>query len=50
MLFSMGLAARLGEKGVISVSLHPGAISTGLSTHLAAEDWQDFGKKSYFQV
>ena len=37
MLFSMGLAKRFGDRGVLSYSLNPGAIMTNLAAHF------DFG-------
>lgn len=37
MLFSVELAARLGSKGVVSVSVHPGTISTNLATNAALD-------------
>ncbi|KAJ5291971.1 short-chain dehydrogenase [Penicillium angulare] len=44
-LFSQALAARLANMGVISVSLHPGAIgSTNLSSHLGKGDWEGLGE------
>ncbi|KAI0160125.1 dehydrogenase [Xylariaceae sp. FL1272] len=43
-LFSVALAKKLGDKGVVSVSLHPGVIiSTNLSRSLAMEDFGETG-------
>lgn len=40
MLFSRSLAQKLGSRGVVSVSLHPGVIvTTNLSRHVAMEDF-----------
>ncbi|KAJ5937752.1 hypothetical protein N7454_004094 [Penicillium verhagenii] len=44
MLFSVSLATRLANKGLISVSLHPGVIRTNLSSHLEASAWPELGK------
>ncbi|GAB0147068.1 hypothetical protein EsHS_00007449 [Epichloe bromicola] len=38
MLFSMSLAEKLGSKGLLSHSLHPGVISTHLGDHVAEFD------------
>ncbi|ERS99618.1 short-chain dehydrogenase [Sporothrix schenckii 1099-18] len=44
MLFSRSLAAKLGSRGVISISLHPGVIiETSLSRHVAMEDFAELG-------
>ena len=37
-LFAVALAKRLGDKGVQSFAVHPGAISTELGRHLTADD------------
>ncbi|KAJ5627748.1 short-chain dehydrogenase [Penicillium lividum] len=44
MLFSVSLAARFADKGLISVSLHPGAIGTNLGSHLEAATWSELGE------
>lgn len=36
MLMAISLAEKLGSKGLVTSSLHPGVISTGLGAHL---DW-----------
>jgi hypothetical protein len=36
MLMALSLAEKLGDKGLIALSLHPGVIMTNLGTHL---DW-----------
>ncbi|KAG8795582.1 hypothetical protein FRC12_012321 [Ceratobasidium sp. 428] len=42
-LFSNELARRYGEQGVISVSVHPGAIKTEVARHVYLPDWlKDF--------
>ncbi|KAK6858152.1 retinol dehydrogenase 13 [Apiospora arundinis] len=38
MLFSLSLAEKLGKRGLLSYSLHPGVISTNLSGHI---EWGD---------
>ncbi len=43
MLFSRSLAKKLGKRGVVSVSLHPGVIYTALGAHLQMEDYGEFG-------
>ncbi|KAL1889660.1 hypothetical protein Sste5346_008779 [Sporothrix stenoceras] len=44
MLFSRSLAQKLGDRGVVSVSLHPGVIiTTNLSRHVAMEDFAELG-------
>ncbi|CAK7222548.1 hypothetical protein SEUCBS140593_004936 [Sporothrix eucalyptigena] len=44
MLFSRSLAEKLGNRGVVSVSLHPGVvITTNLSRSLAMEDISEMG-------
>lgn len=43
MLFSISLARKLGKQGLVSVSLHPGIIFTGLGKHLQMEDFGEFG-------
>ena len=43
MLFSVSLAARFADKGLISVSLHPGVIHTNLSSHLEVTAWPELG-------
>lgn len=43
MLFSVSLAARFADKGLISVSLHPGVIYTNLSSHLEDTAWPELG-------
>ncbi|CAK7219916.1 hypothetical protein SCUCBS95973_003983 [Sporothrix curviconia] len=44
MLYSRSLAQKLGSRGVVSVSLHPGVIfTTNLSTHLAQKDFEELG-------
>lgn len=46
MLFSVSLAEKLAKKGLISVSLHPGAImETNLANPLVEEGFQTLGKK-----
>ncbi|KAH8648472.1 dehydrogenase [Xylariales sp. PMI_506] len=55
MLFSVGLAQKLGNRGVISMSLHPGVIvTTQLSRSIAMEDFAELdvldkklGNRSY---
>ncbi|CAM1507601.1 Fc.00g072420.m01.CDS01 [Cosmosporella sp. VM-42] len=42
MLFSVGLANKLGKQGLVSVSLHPGVIMTGLGRNLQMEDFEEF--------
>jgi len=37
MLYSVSLAEKLGKRGLLSYSLHPGAIWTNLGNHLADE-------------
>lgn len=49
MLFSVSLAARFADKGLISVSLHPGVIYTNLSSHLENTAWPELGA-SYTNV
>ncbi len=39
-LFSVGLEQRLGERGVHSLAVHPGAIMTNLSRHMQREDME----------
>lgn len=36
MLMAISLAEKLGSRGLVTSSLHPGVISTGLGAHL---DW-----------
>lgn len=44
MLMAMSLAEKLGDKGLVALSLHPGVIITNLGTHL---DWEkDFAGMS----
>ncbi|CAK7227546.1 hypothetical protein SBRCBS47491_006606 [Sporothrix bragantina] len=44
MLYSRSLAQKLGSRGVVSVSLHPGVIfTTNLSRHVATEDFAELG-------
>jgi acetylglutamate kinase len=51
MLYSISLAQKLGAKGLVSVSLHPGVImETGLSSELSKEDLEDLGKISHTVV
>ena len=38
MLLAVSLAEKLGSKGLVAVSLHPGAIKTNLSSHLSLEE------------
>ncbi|TEA17168.1 Short-chain dehydrogenase TIC 32 [Colletotrichum sidae] len=38
-LFSLSLAEKLGERGLLSFSLHPGVAMTNLPKHLVAEDF-----------
>jgi hypothetical protein len=38
---AVGLAARLGKKGLLTFSLHPGALATNLGTHLAEDAWSE---------
>ncbi|KAJ5904483.1 hypothetical protein N7504_006866 [Penicillium tannophilum] len=44
MLFSVSLAARFADKGLISVSLHPGVIYTNLSSHLENTAWPELAE------
>ncbi|KAJ6109163.1 hypothetical protein N7486_001397 [Penicillium sp. IBT 16267x] len=44
MLFSVSLAARFADKGLISVSLHPGVIYTNLSSHLEDAAWPELAE------
>ncbi|KAJ5664433.1 short-chain dehydrogenase [Penicillium longicatenatum] len=44
MLFSISLAARFANKGLISVSLHPGVIRTNLSSHLEEAAWPELAE------
>jgi hypothetical protein len=44
MLFSVSLAQKLGNSGLVSVSLHPGVIlETGLAKHLQMEEFAELG-------
>jgi NAD(P)-dependent dehydrogenase (short-subunit alcohol dehydrogenase family) len=38
MLFALSLATKLGSRGLLAYSLHPGVITTNLGTHI---DWQN---------
>lgn len=38
MLFTLSLAEKLGGRGLLSYSLHPGVISTNLGGHI---DWNE---------
>ncbi|MCJ1250027.1 hypothetical protein MMC30_007253 [Trapelia coarctata] len=42
-LFSVGLVEKLGRKGVLSFSLHPGTIRTNLGAHLEKDDMMAIG-------
>ncbi|KAF4964404.1 hypothetical protein FSARC_7669 [Fusarium sarcochroum] len=46
-LFSVALAQKLGSKGLISASLHPGVTSTNLGAHV---DWAGEGGASMYAV
>lgn len=43
MLFSVSLAHKLGNKGLVSVSLHPGVIQTELGRDLSSNDFEELG-------
>jgi hypothetical protein len=44
MLFSVSLAKKLGNRGLVSVSLHPGVIiDTGLVKHMQMEEFAELG-------
>ena len=48
MLFALSLAEKLGKRGLLSFSLHPGVISTNLDNHL---DWNsDAGGLSEYHL
>lgn len=44
MLFSVSLAQKLGNKGLISVSLHPGVVNTNISRHARDDSVKALGK------
>jgi NAD(P)-dependent dehydrogenase (short-subunit alcohol dehydrogenase family) len=44
MLFAISLAEKLGSKGVLVFSLHPGVIFTNLARHNAMEEFEGLGK------
>jgi NAD(P)-dependent dehydrogenase (short-subunit alcohol dehydrogenase family) len=45
MLFSVSLAQKLGDRHLVSVSLHPGIIfQTGLSKDVAMHEWAELGR------
>jgi NAD(P)-dependent dehydrogenase (short-subunit alcohol dehydrogenase family) len=43
-LFSLELAEKLGKKGLLAYSVHPGSIVTRLGRHLSKEDRDATGK------
>ena len=45
-LFTVGLDARLRERGVRSFAVHPGVIMTELSRHMQQEDYESLSEKS----
>jgi NAD(P)-dependent dehydrogenase (short-subunit alcohol dehydrogenase family) len=47
MLFSRSLAQKLGNRGVTSVSVHPGISQTPLSKDLKMEDFMEIGKTTF---
>ncbi|RAH71757.1 NAD(P)-binding protein [Aspergillus aculeatinus CBS 121060] len=46
MLFSVALAGKLGGRGVISVSLYPGRVLSGIARHLVLEEFVKAGWKT----
>lgn len=44
MLFSLSLASKLGKRGLLSYSLHPGVIGTNLGSHV--EDWESLSRNT----
>jgi NAD(P)-dependent dehydrogenase (short-subunit alcohol dehydrogenase family) len=46
MLFSVALADRFASRGLLSYSLHPGAIYTNLGNHLSEADIAELSKQS----
>lgn len=49
MLFAVGLAQRLGPKGLTAFSIHPGAIWTNLTRDVTDEDWGGPGASKYLR-
>ncbi len=43
MLFSISLAQKLGKKGLLAFSLHPGNIWTGIGQYQSKEELSAFG-------
>jgi len=41
MLYARSLGAKLGSRGLLAFSVHPGAIFTNLGTHLLTGDTQE---------
>lgn len=44
MLFSLSLAEKLGNKNLVSVSLHPGVIWTNLGRDVKTEEFSQISK------
>ena len=49
MLFAVGLAQRLGPKGLTAFSIHPGAIWTNLTRDVTDQDWGGPGASKYLR-
>ncbi|KAJ5887390.1 hypothetical protein N7495_007431 [Penicillium taxi] len=49
MLFSIALSIKLRHKGLVSVSLHPGVISTNLGGGLLVEAWDELAATDHAQ-
>lgn len=50
MLFSVSLAQKLGTKGLISVSLHPGVVGTQILRHDVDESVKALGENPLLQA
>lgn len=48
MLFSVSLAEKLASKGVLSYSLYPGRIKTGIAQSIPLEELRALGKFSLY--
>ncbi|PGH27623.1 hypothetical protein AJ80_00636 [Polytolypa hystricis UAMH7299] len=44
MLFAVSLAQKLGKKGLLAASMHPGVISTNLGDHLSEEHFKELAQ------
>ncbi len=50
MLFSVSLAEKLASRGVLSYSLYPGRIPTGIAQSIPLEELKAFGKSLFYRA